>query len=80
MILIKQQSFINVSLIQHHLSSIQKGFILFYPVCSKRKLSLLLLTTTLKFSPRLGSTPAIAGLRSKEAGAANNLRVTAPRP
>ena len=39
---------------------------------------LVLVTTTLKFSPRLGSTPAIAGLRSKEAGAANNLRVTAP--
>ena len=47
---------------------------------SKGMLNLLLVTTTLKFSPRLGSTPAIAGLRSKEAGAANNLRVTAPRP
>ena len=42
-------------------------------------MSLLLLTTTLKFSPRLGSVPAIAGIReAEEAGAANNLRVTAP--
>ncbi len=48
------------------------------PAKIQRMVSFVLVTTTLKFSPRLGSTPAIAGLRSKEAGAANNLRVTAP--
>jgi len=49
----------------------------FYLTPNKEMVSIVLVTTTLKFSPRLGSTPAIAGLRSKEAGAANNLRVTA---